>query len=89
MEQTIRNFKSLAASIGAVYLVEASPVLRDAQKRLLCGDAPMEEIDMGFRSTSIYSNIPVIWCEDIRFVPDGNETTHHHHHCPLFHLLAD
>ncbi|KAA6412562.1 MAG: hypothetical protein FRX48_03553 [Lasallia pustulata] len=68
--RTIRNFKSLAASIEAVYLVEASPALRDTQKLLLCGDAPMEEIDMGFRSTSKYSNIPIIWCEDIRFVQD-------------------
>ncbi|KAI4132105.1 MAG: hypothetical protein LQ347_002701, partial [Umbilicaria vellea] len=68
--RTVRNFKSLAASIGCVYLVEASPALRDSQKRLLCGNAPIEEIDIGFRSTSIYSDIPVIWCEDIRFVPN-------------------
>ena len=58
-------------SIESVYLVEASPALRDRQKQLLCGDAPLEEIDIGFRSTSKYARVPVTWCEDIRFVPNG------------------
>lgn len=52
--------------------MEASPWLRDSQKQLLCGDAPLEEIDVGFRSTSKYARVPVTWCEDIRFVPNGN-----------------
>ncbi|KAI9844296.1 MAG: hypothetical protein M1837_005706 [Sclerophora amabilis] len=69
--RTIRNFRSLASSIEAVYLVESSAVLREAQKQRLCGDAPMEETSIGFRSRSTYSDIPVIWCEDIRFVPKG------------------
>ena len=70
-EQTLSNFKPLVSSIESVYLVEASPPLRDSQKQLLCGDAPLEEIDIGFRSTSKYARIPVTWCEDIRFVPNG------------------
>lgn len=69
--ETIRNFKALVSNVKAIYLVEASPSLREAQKRLLCGDAPMEEMDIGFRSTSKYFDAPVIWCEDIRFVPKG------------------
>ncbi|KAI9750924.1 MAG: hypothetical protein M4579_006247 [Chaenotheca gracillima] len=69
MLRTIRNFKPLQSSIEAVYLVESSPVLREAQKQLLCGDAPMEETSDGFRSRSKYSDLPVVWCEDIRFVP--------------------
>ena len=69
--QTLSNFKPLVSSIESVYLVEASPSLRDSQKQLLCGDAPLEEIDIGFRSTSKYARIPVTWCEDIRFVPNG------------------
>ncbi|MCJ1420185.1 hypothetical protein MMC32_006542 [Xylographa parallela] len=73
--QTIRNFKPLAASIEAVYLVEASPSLRNKQKQLLCGGEPMEEINIGFRSRSKYSNLPVIWCEDIRFVPNDPTKT--------------
>ncbi|MCJ1431010.1 hypothetical protein MMC27_000360 [Xylographa pallens] len=75
MLRTIRNFKPLAASIEAVYLVEASPSLRNKQKQLLCGDEPIEEIDIGFRSRSKYSNLPVIWCEDIRFVPNDPTKT--------------
>ncbi|MCJ1393784.1 hypothetical protein MMC18_006660 [Xylographa bjoerkii] len=75
MLRTIRNFKPLAASIEAVYLVEASSSLRNKQKQLLCGDEPMEEIDIGFRSRSKYSNLPVIWCEDIRFVPNDPTKT--------------
>ncbi|KAF2458004.1 S-adenosyl-L-methionine-dependent methyltransferase [Lineolata rhizophorae] len=69
--RTISNFKQFAHTIEAVYLIEASPALRQAQKRLLCGeDAPMEEIDIGYRSTSKYSpSIPIVWCEDIRLLP--------------------
>ena len=70
-DQTIANFKPLAASIESVYLVEASPTLREKQKEVLCGDAPLTEIDIGSRSTSKYSKIPITWCEDIRFVPNG------------------
>ncbi|KAI9738121.1 MAG: hypothetical protein M1818_005549 [Claussenomyces sp. TS43310] len=69
MLRTIRNFKSMTSSIEAVYMVEASPSLREAQKQLLCGDAPMNETSIGFQSTSKYSSIPVIWTENIRFVP--------------------
>jgi NADH dehydrogenase [ubiquinone] 1 alpha subcomplex assembly factor 7 len=62
----------MASSIEAVYMVEASPSLRGAQKELLCGDAPMTEHPIGFQSTSKYANLPIIWTENIRFVPKGN-----------------
>lgn len=71
MKQTVGRFKSLAASIESVYLVEASPALRDKQKQLLCGDHPLQTNDIGFRSTSKHSNVPITWCEDIRLVPNG------------------
>ena len=70
-KQALSKFKPLTSGIESVYLVEASPALRDTQKQLLCGDAPLVEIDIGFRSTSKYSKIPVTWCEDIRLVPNG------------------
>lgn len=70
-EQTISSFRSLATSIESIYLVEASPALRDKQKQLLCGESPLEETGIGFRSTSKYSKIPITWCEDIRFIPDS------------------
>ena len=69
--QTISNFRPLASSIESVYLVEASPSLRDAQKQLLCGGAPLKKIDIGFQSISKYSQLPITWCEDIRLVPNG------------------
>lgn len=61
----------MAESIEAVYMVEASPALRDAQKQLLCGDAPMIETETGFKSTSKYAGIPIMWTENMRFVPSG------------------
>lgn len=67
----------MASSIEAVYLVEASPSLREAQKQLLCGDAAMTETSLGFQSISKYANIPVIWTESIRFVPLGDEPLPH------------
>ncbi|WEW59807.1 class I SAM-dependent methyltransferase [Emydomyces testavorans] len=66
MLRSIRNFKSFASSIEAVYLVESSPTLRDIQKQMLCGDVPMEEIETGYRSTSKHLGVPVIWAEHIR-----------------------
>ncbi|KAA8650499.1 uncharacterized protein ATNIH1004_003186 [Aspergillus tanneri] len=67
--ETFRNFKTFTSSIEGIYLVEASPTLREVQKRLLCGDAPMEETDVGHRSTSKYFDVPVVWVEDIRLLP--------------------
>lgn len=61
----------MASAIEAVYMVEASPALREAQKQLLCGDAPMTETSTGHRSISKYAGIPVIWTENFRFVPNG------------------
>ncbi|KAH9221795.1 putative S-adenosyl-L-methionine-dependent methyltransferase-domain-containing protein, partial [Leptodontidium sp. 2 PMI_412] len=75
MLRTMKNFKPLAESIEAVYMVEASPSLRDAQKKLLCGDAPMTETDIGHRCISKYSGIPIIWTENIRFVPSNPDKT--------------
>jgi len=56
-------------------MVEASPALRDAQKELLCGDAPMTETSIGYQSISKYANIPIVWTENIRFVPTGRPLT--------------
>jgi len=75
MLRTLRNFKPIASSIEAVYLVEASPSLREAQKQLLCGDAPMTESSIGYQSTSRYANLPIIWTENIRFVPSASDKT--------------
>ncbi|KAI4218476.1 MAG: hypothetical protein LQ349_008699 [Xanthoria aureola] len=73
--RTVSNFKSLASSIENIYLVEASPSLRAAQKDLLCGDSGLEEVSAGYRSTSKYAGLPITWCEDIRFVPNEPNKT--------------
>ncbi|PKY05997.1 DUF185 domain protein [Aspergillus campestris IBT 28561] len=73
--RTFRNFKTFTSSIEAIYLVEASPTLREVQKKLLCGDAPMEETEIGHRSTSKYFDVPVVWVEDIRLLPQEEDKT--------------
>ena len=64
----------MSSSIEAVYLIEASPALRNAQKTLLCGDAPVTETSIGYQSTSKYANIPIVWTENLQFVPSGKFT---------------
>ncbi|KAL4950459.1 S-adenosyl-L-methionine-dependent methyltransferase [Aspergillus filifer] len=75
MLRTFRNFKPFTSSIEAIYLVETSPTLREVQKQLLCGDAAMEETEVGHRSTSKYFDVPVIWAEDIRLLPHEEDKT--------------
>ncbi|KAL5343873.1 S-adenosyl-L-methionine-dependent methyltransferase [Aspergillus crustosus] len=75
MLRTLRNFKPFTSSIEAIYLVEASPTLREVQKQLLCGDVAMEETDIGHRSKSKYFDVPVIWVEDIRLLPHEEDKT--------------
>ncbi|TLD37639.1 DUF185-domain-containing protein [Venturia nashicola] len=76
MLRTLRNFKPLADSIDTIYLVEASRPLREAQHKLLCGDAPLEDTEMGHQSTSKYSpGQKIIWREDMKFVPTDDTTT--------------
>ncbi|KAK1066562.1 hypothetical protein LTR12_001794 [Friedmanniomyces endolithicus] len=70
MLRTIRNFPPLAKAIEAIYLVEASRNLRIAQHKLLCGENPLSENEIGHESTSKHSeDLKIIWTEDIRFVP--------------------
>ncbi|KAJ0421715.1 S-adenosyl-L-methionine-dependent methyltransferase [Aspergillus carlsbadensis] len=75
MLRTFRHFKPFTSSLEAIYLVEASPTLREVQKKLLCGEAAMEETDIGHRSTSKYFDVPVIWVEDIRLLPHEEDKT--------------
>lgn len=62
-------FKSLSSAIEAVYLIETSPFLREAQRKLLCGlESAFDPIDNGYRCISKYGQ-PILWYEDFRFVP--------------------
>lgn len=57
-------------AIDAVYMVEASPALRETQKNLLCGEsAVLEEHEIGHKCISKYSGIPIVWTDNIRFIP--------------------
>ncbi|KAK7990743.1 hypothetical protein PG990_015023 [Apiospora arundinis] len=74
--RTIRNFKDMASAIDAVYMVEASAELRTAQKNLLCGeDAQSTESKAGHHSTSKYSDLPVVWTETIKSIPQKPDST--------------
>ncbi|POS82323.1 hypothetical protein EPUL_005088, partial [Erysiphe pulchra] len=73
--RTMRNFKQMSSSIEAIFLVETSPSLRNKQKELLCGDAPLESISIGYRSISKYLQIPITWVDNIRFIPSANDKT--------------
>ncbi|KAK1779239.1 putative S-adenosyl-L-methionine-dependent methyltransferase-domain-containing protein [Copromyces sp. CBS 386.78] len=76
MLRTIQNFPDMAKSIDAVYLVEASPQLRIAQKNLLCGeDAAMSESKVGYHSHCKYGDIPIVWTETIKSIPYDPEKT--------------
>lgn len=62
----------MAASIDTIYMVEASPTLRETQRKLLCGDSAMEEHESGFTSTSKdLPGVKIVWTEDITFKASG------------------
>ncbi|KAF7537453.1 hypothetical protein G7Z17_g12841 [Cylindrodendrum hubeiense] len=70
MLRTIQRFPAMADSIDAVYMVEASRELRDAQKKLLCGpDASSTESKVGSHSASKHNNRPIVWTDTIKSIP--------------------
>jgi NADH dehydrogenase [ubiquinone] 1 alpha subcomplex assembly factor 7 len=51
-------------------MIESSPTLREKQRRLLCGDNPFKEIDLGWESNTTHSrSLRVVWLEDLKFLP--------------------
>lgn len=70
MLRTIQRFPAMANSIDAVYMVEASRELREAQKTLLCGpDAQTSESKVGSHSGSKYNGRPIVWTDTIKSIP--------------------
>ncbi|XP_044718058.1 putative s-adenosyl-L-methionine-dependent methyltransferase domain-containing protein [Hirsutella rhossiliensis] len=70
MLRTISRFPAMAAAIDSVFMVEASPDLREAQKTLLCGpDAPCTESRVGRHSTGKRLGTPIVWTETIKSIP--------------------
>ncbi|KAK0636850.1 putative S-adenosyl-L-methionine-dependent methyltransferase-domain-containing protein [Bombardia bombarda] len=75
MLRTIHRFPAMANSIDAVYMVEASSKLREAQKNLLCGEhAPMTESKVGYHSVCKYGSLPIVWTETIKSIPVTPDT---------------
>ncbi|KAF2153812.1 DUF185-domain-containing protein, partial [Myriangium duriaei CBS 260.36] len=76
MLRTIRNFKDMVTAIDGIYLIEASPSLRAAQHKLLCGENPLDQTDVGYGSRSKYDEkLRVVWCEDVRLLPKESDWT--------------
>jgi SAM-dependent MidA family methyltransferase len=71
MLRTIRHFEPMVKAIDAVYMVETSQELIKQQHKRLCGDSPLEEHELGKKSVSKYASIPIIWTENIRFIPSN------------------
>ncbi|KAM5345542.1 hypothetical protein ACJ41O_011403 [Fusarium nematophilum] len=70
MLRTIQRFPAMANSIDAIYMVEASRELREAQKKLLCGpDASSSESKAGFHSPSKYNGRQIVWTDTIKSIP--------------------
>lgn len=66
----------MSNAIDAIYMVEASPKLRIAQKNLLCGsDAPMTESKVGYHSVCKSTHLPIVWTETIKSIPAGADKT--------------
>ncbi|RPB08287.1 DUF185-domain-containing protein [Morchella conica CCBAS932] len=73
--RTLNSFKSLRDAISEIYLIEASASLRETQRKLLCGEATsFESIKKGERCMSKYG-IPIVWYEDLSFVPTKTTAT--------------
>ncbi|TQS38019.1 hypothetical protein Golomagni_01484 [Golovinomyces magnicellulatus] len=71
--RTLGSFSQMSSKIKAIYLIETSPSLREIQKNLLCGNNPMEKTSTGYRSITKFMNLPIIWTENIRFLPQAQE----------------
>lgn len=69
----------MADSIESVFMVEASPELRQTQKKLLCGtDAKSEDCEAGFQSVGKHLEKPVVWAESLKSIPIGELVVYVH-----------
>ncbi|KAB8338979.1 hypothetical protein FH972_021918 [Carpinus fangiana] len=77
MLRTISRFTPMASSVESVRLIEASPTLRAAQHKLLCGNTPLEEIEGGgFKSKCKHlPHVSIIWQEDATALPKDDIKT--------------
>ncbi|KAK2612974.1 hypothetical protein QQS21_001085 [Conoideocrella luteorostrata] len=68
--RTVARFPAMADSIEGIFMVEASPELRDTQKQLLCGpDAQFTKCDAGSQSNGKHIRKPIVWAESLKSIP--------------------
>ncbi|KAF5093619.1 hypothetical protein D0Z03_002340 [Geotrichum reessii] len=74
--RSARPFKPFEKAIKEVYFVEASPTLRKAQHKLICGTNEfVHNKETGvYSSKSLYNGTPVFWVEDAKLLPKDNNT---------------
>ncbi|KAF1813055.1 DUF185-domain-containing protein [Eremomyces bilateralis CBS 781.70] len=72
--RTVRQFKPIADRIESIYMVEASPPLREKQQRLLCDSQDVKETEAGFEGISKHlPGAKIVWCDQLKDVPkDAN-----------------
>lgn len=64
-----RSFPQFANAIKEVYMIEASPTLRNMQRKLLCGEQScLKHADSGYRCSTKWDNT-IYWFESIKEVP--------------------
>lgn len=74
MLRTLQSFQPFVQSLDTIYLIEASPMLREKQHKLLCGTESLVRIENGFESRIKYpSKNKIVWYEDMRFIPSSQE----------------
>ncbi|KAF2115851.1 S-adenosyl-L-methionine-dependent methyltransferase [Lophiotrema nucula] len=79
--RTVATFKEFASSVESVYLIEASPNLREKQAKLLSGDVELQELHNDFRPSDwtapcqFLPEVNVVYCEDMKAVPRTDDTT--------------
>ncbi|CDO54331.1 hypothetical protein DV495_002047 [Geotrichum candidum] len=71
MLRSARPFKQFENAIKEVYFVEASPTLRKAQHKLICGTNELvhDKATGVYSSKSLYNGTPVFWVEDAKILP--------------------
>ncbi|ANB11614.1 hypothetical protein AWJ20_4435 [Sugiyamaella lignohabitans] len=70
-----RSFPQFNEAIKEIYMIEASPTLRNMQKNLLCGDSTiLNPADTGFRGTTKWNN-PIFWYDNVKELPRDDIAT--------------
>lgn len=71
--RSTRKFAKFDKALKEIYMIEASPTLKETQWSKLCEDE-MSETEIGFRSTTRWGT-PIYWRENAKEIPDDNIPT--------------